>query len=70
MLCLPDIRDILAYLIYIAVASFAVLAQPDVAQGAANATLTLTYCGQVLQENGTQICTKKQERTENGTKKN
>jgi len=27
MLCLPDIRDILAYLIYITVARFAVLAQ-------------------------------------------
>ena len=67
MLCLPDIMKVVAYLIYIAVASFAVLAQLAVAQGAANATLTLTYCDQVLQGNGTQICTKKQERTENGT---
>ena len=52
MLCLPDITKVLAYLIYIAVASFAVLAQPAVTQGAANATLTLTYCDQVLQGNG------------------
>jgi len=58
MLCLPDIMKVLAYLIYIAVASFAVLAKPAVAQGVPNATLTLTYCDQVLQGNGTQICTK------------
>ena len=43
------------YLICIAVASFTVLAQPAVAQGA-NATLPLTYPGQVLQGDGIQIC--------------
>jgi len=43
------------YLIYIAVASFAVLAQPAVAQGA-NTTLPLTYPGQVLQGDGSQTC--------------
>ena len=43
------------YLICIAVASFAVLAQPAVAQGA-NTTLPLTYPGQVLQGNGSQTC--------------
>jgi len=62
--------DILAYLIYIAVASFAVLAQPAVAQGAANATLTLTYCGQVLQENGTQIWHKETRENRKWYKKN
>ena len=41
--------------IYIAVASFAVLAQPAVAQGA-NTTLPLTYPGQVLQGDGSQTC--------------
>ena len=43
------------YLICIAVASFAVLAQPAVAQGA-NTTLPLTYPGQVLQGDGSQTC--------------
>ena len=43
------------YLICIAVASFAVLAQRAVAQGA-NTTLPLTYPGQVLQGNGSQTC--------------
>ena len=38
-----------------AVASFAVLAQPAVAQGT-NATLPLTYPGQVLQGDGSQTC--------------
>ena len=42
-------------LICIAVASFAVLAQPAVAQGT-NATLPLTYPGQVLQGDGSQTC--------------
>ena len=45
----------LVYLICIAVASFAVLAQPAVAQGA-NTTLPLTYPGQVLQGDGSQTC--------------
>ena len=40
------------YLICIAVASFAVLAQPAVAQGVS----TLTYPGQVLQEDDNQTC--------------
>ena len=43
------------YLICIAVASFAVLAHPAVAQGA-NTTLPLTYPGQVLQGDGSQTC--------------
>ena len=43
--------EALVYLICIAVASFAVLAQPAVAQGA-NTTLPLTYSGQVLQGDG------------------
>ena len=42
-------------LICIAVASFAVLAQPAVAQGT-NTTLPLTYPGQVLQGGGSQTC--------------
>ena len=43
------------YLICIAAASFAVLAQPAVAQGA-NTTLPLTYPAQVLQGDGSQTC--------------
>ena len=43
------------YLICIAVASFAVLAQPAVAQGA-NTTLPLAYPGQVLRGDGSQTC--------------
>ena len=43
------------HFIFIAVASFAVLAQPAVAQGA-NSTLPLTYPGQVLQGDGSQTC--------------
>ena len=43
------------YLVYIAVASFAVLAQPAVAQGT-NTTLPLTYPGQVLQGGGSRTC--------------
>ena len=42
-------------LAFIAVASFAVLAQPAVAQGA-NTTLPLTYPVQVLQRDGSQTC--------------
>ena len=42
-------------LICIAVVSFAVLAQPAVAQGA-NSTLPLTYLGQILQGDGSQTC--------------
>ena len=45
----------LVNLIFIAVASFAVLAQPAVSQGA-NTTLPLTYPGQVLQGDGSQTC--------------
>ena len=45
----------LANLICIAVASFAVLAQPAVAQ-TTNTTLPLTYSSQVLQGNGSQTC--------------
>ena len=44
-----------AYLICIAVASFAILVQPVVAQGA-NTTLPLIYPGQVLQGDGNQTC--------------
>ena len=43
------------YLICIAVASFAVLVQPAVAQGA-NSTLPVTYPGQVLQGDASQTC--------------
>ena len=43
----------LVYLICIAVASFTVLAQPAVAQGA---NTTLTYPAQVLQGDGSQTC--------------
>ena len=49
------------YLVYIAVASFAVLAQPAVAQGA-NATLPLTYPGQVLQGGGSRTCLSEEQR--------
>ena len=41
--------------ICISIASFAVLAQPAVAQGT-NTTLPLTYPGQVLQGDGSQTC--------------
>ena len=52
-------------LICIAVASFAVLAQPVVAQGA-NTTLPLTYPGQVWQGDGSQTCpSEEQERVRN-----
>ena len=42
-------------LVYIAVASFVVLAQPAVAQGS-NITLPLAYPGQVLQGDGSRTC--------------
>ena len=45
----------LVYLICVAVASFAVLAQPAAAQRA-NTTLPITYPGQVLQGDGSQTC--------------
>ena len=45
----------LVYLIYIAVASFAVLVQPTFAQGA-NTTLPFTYSTQVFPEDGSQTC--------------
>ena len=52
-------------LICVAVASFAVLAQPAVAQGT-NTTLPLTYPGQVLQGDGRQTCpSQEQERVRN-----
>ena len=49
------------YLFCIAVASFAVLAQPVVTQGA-NAALPLIYHGQVLQGNGSQTCPSEEHR--------
>ena len=52
---LAGVVGALAYFICIAVASFAVLAQPAGAQGA-NTTLPLTYPGQVLQGDGSQTC--------------
>ena len=52
---LAGVMGTLVYLICIAVASFAVLAQPAVAQGT-NTTLPLTYPGQVLQGDGSQTC--------------
>ena len=45
----------LVYLICIAVASFAILTHPAVAQGA-NTNLPVTYSGQVLQGDGSQTC--------------
>ena len=50
------------YLVCIAVASFVVLACPAVAQGA-NATLPLTYLGQVLQGDGSQTCPSEEQRS-------
>ena len=49
------------YLLYIAVASFVILAQPAVAQGA-NATLPLTYSGEVLPGGGSQTCPSEEQR--------
>ena len=51
----PFIMETLVYLVFIVVASFTVLLQPAVAQGA-NTTLPLTYPGQVLQGDGSQTC--------------
>ena len=48
-------------LICIASASFVVLAQPVVTQGA-NTTLPLTYPGQVMQEDGSQTCPSEEQR--------
>jgi len=45
----------LVYFLCVAVASFALLAQPTVAQGS-NATLPLTSPGQILQGDGSQTC--------------
>ena len=55
MTYLAGVMGTLVNLICVAVASFAVLAQPAVAQGA-NTTLPLTYPGQVLQGDGSQTC--------------
>ena len=52
---------ILVYLICIAVASFAVLAQPAVAQGD-KTTLPLTYPGEILQGDGSQTCHSEEQR--------
>ena len=49
------------YLAFIAVAGFAVLAQPPVAQGA-NTTLPLTYPGQVFQGDGSRTCPSEEQR--------
>ena len=49
------------YLVCIAVASFVVLAQPAIAQGA-NTTLPLTYPGLVLQGDGSQTCPSEEQR--------
>ena len=49
------------YLVCIAVASFAILAQPVVAQGA-NTTLPLTYPAQVVQGDGSQTCPSEEQR--------
>ena len=49
------------YLVFIAVASFAVLAWPAVAQGA-DTTLPLTYPAQVLQGDGSQTCASEEQR--------
>ena len=46
---------VMVYLVYIAVASFVVLAQPAVAQGDST-TLPLTYPAQVVQGGGSQTC--------------
>ena len=51
----------LVYLICVAVASFAVLAQPAGAQGAYT-TLPVTYPGQVLQGDGSQTCPSEEQR--------
>ena len=53
--------EVLVYLNWIAVASFAVLAQPALAQRAST-TLPLTYTGEVLQGDGSQTCPSEEER--------
>ena len=55
MTYIPGVMGALVNLICIAVAGFAVLVQPAVAQ-VANTTLPLTYPGQVLQGDGSQTC--------------
>ena len=52
--------EVLAYLICIAVANFALLAQPTFAQGVN--TLHLTYHAQVLQGDGSQTCPSEEQR--------
>ena len=53
--------ETVVYLVCIAVASFVVLAQPAVAQGA-NTTLPLTYSGRILQGDGSQTCPSEEQR--------
>ena len=55
------VMETVVYLVCIAVASFVVLAQPAVAQGA-NTILPLTYPGQVLQGDGSQTCPSEEQR--------
>ena len=55
------VMETVIYLVCIAVASFAVLAQPAVAQGA-DTTLPLTYPAQVLQGDGSQTCPSEEQR--------
>jgi len=53
--------ETVVYLVCIAVASFTVLAQPAVAQGAST-TFPLTYSGQLLQGDGSQTCPSEEQR--------
>ena len=53
--------ETVVYLVCIAVASFAVLAQPAVAQEV-DSTLPLTYPGRVLQDDGSQTCSSETQR--------
>ena len=55
------VMETFVYLVCIAVASFTVLAQPAVAQGA-NTALPLTYPGQILQGDGNQTCPSEEQR--------
>ena len=55
------VMETVVYLVCIAVASFAVLARPAVAQGA-SATLPLTYSGEVVPGDGSQTCPSKEQR--------
>ena len=55
-----DMETLLCF-VCIAVASFAVLVQPAVAQGA-NTTLPLAYPGQVWQGDGSQTCPSEEQR--------